>query len=115
MQGWGISEKEEKKRGEQGVLTGNGRSGGHKTLRSAVPRSVQDNRLMPIVPDGARKRSLSPMLHTGHAALESFKARAQSNIRVKPVPLSDSAGEEGVVLISVMFADRYIPVRMCTM
>ena len=55
------------------------------------------------------------MLHTGHAALESFKARAQSNIRVKPVPLSDSAGEEGVVLVGVMFADRYIPVRMCTM
>ena len=71
--------------------------------------------MAPPVPSGARNGNLSLVLHTGHMTLEGFKACAQCNIRVKLVPLSDSAGEEGVVLISVMFADRDIPVRMCTM
>ena len=55
------------------------------------------------------------MLHTRHMSLEGIKTRAKCNIRAKLVPLSDSAGKEGVVLISVMFADRYVPMRMSTM
>ena len=55
------------------------------------------------------------MLHTGHMALERVKALAQGNIRVKSVPLSDCAGEEGVELVSVIFADRDVPVGVCTM
>ena len=55
------------------------------------------------------------MLHTRHMSLEGIKTRAKCNIRAKLVPLSDSAGKEGVVLVSVMSADRYVPVRMCTM
>ena len=42
VQGWGISEKE--RGGEQGVLTGNWRSEGQMTLRSAVHRCARDRK-----------------------------------------------------------------------
>ena len=68
-----------------------------------------------MVPSGARSRGSPLMLHAGHMALESIKACAQCNTRVKLVPLSDSARKEGVVLIGVMFADRHVPMRVSTM
>ena len=53
---------------------------------------------------------LGQVLHLAHLAFERRQGGCQGNTRRKPVPLPDGAWEEGMILISVLFADLNIPV-----
>ena len=54
-----------------------------------------------------------PVVKPAHTRPERLERLAVNSTSMEPVPLVDSAREKSIILVSVLFADRHVPVRMC--